>query len=282
VIKQYWFWLVVVSLAVLVVERLRPWREQKQPWRRDQWYQDLFWLAFNGYLFGLIAAPLFNVVASHTETLLGSFFGAQPASFKLLGGLPFWAQLPLAMLIVDFVEWSVHNLLHRVPLLWRIHRVHHSIHTMDWIGNFRFHWGEIVIYSAIRYVPAAMLGVPWQVGLTAGVIATTIGHLNHANLDISWGPLKVILNSPRMHLWHHDANPATPAGVNFGVVFSIWDWIFRTAYLPAHPPERIGFEGDQKLSKGLFGRFFLPFVDLSTSEKETESGCLVPGNTSAA
>jgi sterol desaturase/sphingolipid hydroxylase (fatty acid hydroxylase superfamily) len=88
-----------------------------------------------------------------------------------------------------------------------------------------------------------------------------IGHLNHANLKISWGPLRYLLNSPRMHIWHHDKHPDRTAGVNFAVVFSLWDWIARTAYMPRHSPDALGFEGDQRFPGALWWRFLLPFLD---------------------
>jgi len=50
-----------------------------------------------------------------------------------------------------------HNLLHRVPWLWTFHKVHHSITTMDWIGNWRFHWMEIVVYKTLQWLPLAWL-----------------------------------------------------------------------------------------------------------------------------
>ena len=50
-------------------------------------------------------------------------------------------------LLKDFLEWCIHNLLHRVPWLWEFHKLHHTIEELDWIGNFRFHWMEVVIYE---------------------------------------------------------------------------------------------------------------------------------------
>jgi sterol desaturase/sphingolipid hydroxylase (fatty acid hydroxylase superfamily) len=105
---------------------------------------------------------------------------------------------------------------------------------MDWIGNFRFHWMEIVVYQGLTYFPLVILGVDPLVILLVAIATTIIGHLNHSNIDITWGPLRYLFNSPRMHIWHHMAQlpGGHPTGVNFGVSFSLWDWIFRTAYWP--------------------------------------------------
>lgn len=93
------------------------------------------------------------------------------------------------------------------------------------------------------------------------VISTTIGHLNHANLNISWGPPRYILNSPRMHIWHHEKTRRGRAGKNFAVVFSFWDWVFGTAYMPkeAGAPPALGFQGMERIPTGVMWRFFVPW-----------------------
>jgi sterol desaturase/sphingolipid hydroxylase (fatty acid hydroxylase superfamily) len=230
---------------------------------RAQVGQDLFWLAFNGYFSKMALTPLMMHAEGGLSRLYELATGASPAAVKLAADLPLWAQIPLYLVIADFIEWLVHNALHRNRWLWSIHRVHHSIVTMDWIGNFRFHWGETIIYSAVKYLPLAILGAPWYVVLTVAVISTTIGHLNHANLNISWGPLRFLLNSPRMHIWHHEKELRGRAGVNFAVVFSVWDWLFGTAYMPrtALQPDELGYRGQERSPSGLLPRFFLPFLD---------------------
>jgi sterol desaturase/sphingolipid hydroxylase (fatty acid hydroxylase superfamily) len=133
---------------------------------------------------------------------------------------------------------------------------------MDWIGNFRFHWTEIILYHTIKYLPLLVLGAEARAVLIAAAIATAIGHLNHSNLAITWGPLRYVLNSPRMHIWHHDIQVRDNAGVNFAVVFSLWDWVFRTAYMPEKGmPGEIGFKGEKKIPANLLWRFFLPFAE---------------------
>lgn len=258
---NYGLWLAVVSLGVALAERTRPWR-QEQPALRPQLLQDLFWLGLNGYGLGWLLGPLLGRIGSGLESALGHVAGFGPREAQVMGGWPLWLQLPVLLLVADLIEWLVHNLLHRVEPLWRIHRLHHSIHDMDWIGNFRFHFLEVVLYQSVKHLPLALLGASGTAILVAAVISTLVGHLNHANLKISWGPLRYLLNSPRMHIWHHDAEPRNRAGVNFAVVFSLWDWLFRTAYMPLdRVPARLGFAGDGRFSDALWWRLLLPFVD---------------------
>ncbi len=272
--KTYPFWLLTVSVVCFAAERLFTWRKD-QSFLRPQLGQDVFWLLFNGWISAYTFQVLFTGIESGLSGGWQALTGIEVTGTGLIGSQPLVVQIPVYLVIGDFIEYAVHNLLHRIPFLWRIHRVHHSITTMDWIGNFRFHWGETILYKSFKYLPLALLGADWRVILSTAVIATAIGHLNHANLNISWGPFRYLLNSPRMHIWHHEKDVRGRAGVNFAVVFSTWDWIFGTAYMPqSHPqaPEEIGFHGQKQVPQSLLMRFFVPFLD----KKEKKPAVLAP------
>ncbi|MBN2444221.1 MAG: sterol desaturase family protein [Spirochaetales bacterium] len=262
IVRSYLFWLLVTSFIVLLAERIRPWRK-KQGLLRKEIGQDLLWFVFNGFIGGIIFAVAFNTIYSFLRLLFSIVFLRNPETILLLNNLPFPLQILLYLIITDFLEWCIHNLLHRVPFLWKFHRVHHSITTMDWIGNFRFHWLELFVYNTLKFLPIAVLGAHPDAILIVAVITTLIGHLNHSNLNISWGFFRYLLNSPRMHIWHHEKKLRGKAGVNFGVVFSFWDWLFRTAYMPLKQtvPDELGFSGQENMSNHFLMRFFLPFLD---------------------
>jgi sterol desaturase/sphingolipid hydroxylase (fatty acid hydroxylase superfamily) len=262
--RGYFFWLLVVSLACLLAERLRPWRAG-QKLLRPQFLQDLFWLFFNGHYFGLLFA---SITAFLLQWAAPSLHAAKSLNF--LAAQPLAVQFLAYFLLKDFLEWCIHNLLHRVPALWEIHKLHHSIVHMDWIGNFRFHWLEIVVYQGLTYLPLVILGVDPTVLLLVAIANTVIGHLNHSNLDLSYGPLRYIFNSPRMHIWHHAAEtpPGRPSGANFGTSLSVWDWIFRTAHwptadtAPSQQPPQLGFQGIERFPKSFTRRFLYPLTRL--------------------
>jgi sterol desaturase/sphingolipid hydroxylase (fatty acid hydroxylase superfamily) len=150
-------------------------------------------------------------------------------------------------------------MLHRIKWLWVFHEVHHSIHTMDFVGNFHFHWVEILVYRTLQWLPLAWLGAPGAVLMPVAILTTAWGHFNHANLDVSLGPLGYVLNNPRMHLWHHDASDEGGVAKNFGVVFSLWDFAFGTAYWPRdRSPERLGYPGDETMPEGFLGQLLWP------------------------
>jgi sterol desaturase/sphingolipid hydroxylase (fatty acid hydroxylase superfamily) len=268
VLRQYWFWLFCASLFVLALERVRPWRAQ-QKMLRPLLAQDFFWLVFNGYVWSIVAAFVLGVLPAGGNATVRQVLGGFARGISAVGTLPLLVQAILYLVAADFIEWCVHNALHRVGWLWPIHRVHHSIHTMDWIGSFRFHWGEHIVYRSIKFVPLALLGARYDAMLIAWVTSTAIGHLNHANLKISWGPFRYVLNSPMMHIWHHDRDPDNGVGYNFGIVFSMWDWIFRTAYMPAGKvPGALGFHGDERYPDSLWKRFLIPYVSTRSGDNE--------------
>ena len=173
---------------------------------------------------------------------------------------PVWVQFLVFLVVKDILEWCIHNLLHRIPWLWEFHKLHHSIEELDWIGNMRFHWMEIVVYRGLTYFPLFLLGVDETVILWIAVFSTLIGHLNHSNLNLDWGIFRYVLNSPRLHVWHHDVVQHQKSGQNFGIVFSLWDFLFGTAYLPARgEPARLGFERMAEFPQGLLQRLIYPF-----------------------
>lgn len=237
---NYLVWLLGISAFFALVERLRP--ERPQPLLRRGWLVDLTYLLFNGHFYALVAGAA--VAWSVEWTQRGLAAGDLLPERAILAGRPAWLQFLAYFILSDFLQWCVHVLLHRVPFLWRIHQVHHSVTTMDWAGNFRFHWLEIVVYRCLLYLPLLYLGGDAAPLFAAAIFGTIWGHFNHSNLRVHIGPLGYIFNSPRMHLWHHDVSSEGGVAKNFGIVLSVWDYLFRTAYWPRdRAPRQIGFPG---------------------------------------
>lgn len=133
---------------------------------------------------------------------------------------------------------------------------------MDWIGNWRFHWAEIIVYRSLLYPFALLFGFSSAVMFWYGVLNTAIGHFAHSNIRGFIGPLRYLINSPEMHLWHHAHPESGPIDRNFGISLSIWDWLFRTAYLPdRRDPERLGFTGVENFPKAFLSQTLWPFLN---------------------
>ena len=237
----YWHWLAGLSLAFVILERVFP-RARAQGLMRPGLFTDLFYLVFNGHFLGVLLALASTPLASFLDRALAA--RGLEIHLAVAAAWPWWLQLIVAFVAIDFVQWSIHNLLHRVPWLWELHKVHHSITHMDFWGSLRFHFGEIIVYKSLQYVPLALLGFDGTALFVIAVVSTAIGHFNHANLRVRMGPLRYVLNGPEMHVWHHAHPSVGPINVNFAINLAIWDWLFGTAYLPAQagPPTRLGFD----------------------------------------
>src|SRR5262245_24746693 len=255
--RGYFFWLLVISLRCWVLDRLAPWRSCQRAWR-DQFGQDLFWLVFNGHYAGILLASLSAWILQVLTRLIGPEFRL-PGPITFLTDRPLWLQFLVFLVVKDFLEYLIHNLLHRVPALWEFHKLHHSIRELDWIGNMRFHWMEIAVYHSLTYLPLFLLNVDARVILWIAIFTTIMGHLNHSNLNLDWGIFRYLLNSPRLHVWHHDLVQHDRHGQNFGIVFSLWDYLFGTAYAPAQGyPAKLGFDGMDLFPSGLVSRMIYP------------------------
>ena len=258
---NYFYWLIGLSLAVWVLEIIFPWRKEQAIFRRDFWL-DGFYMFFNFFLFSLIG---YNAISNIVVDLLNDFLTSLDITNLVainLAELPKWSQFVIMFVVADFIQWNIHRLLHKNKYLWEFHKVHHSVIEMGFAAHLRFHWMETVIYKTLQYIPLAMLGFGIQDFFIIHIIAVAIGHLNHANLKITYGPLKYILNNPVMHLWHHAKHlPEGSAGVNYGLSLSIWDYFFKTAYIPnenAHEP--LGFDRIEQFPKTFVQQETYPFI----------------------
>jgi sterol desaturase/sphingolipid hydroxylase (fatty acid hydroxylase superfamily) len=266
---SYVHWLLATSAAFVLLERLFPWRGGQRLLRRG-WLRDVGFVALNGHFFSLLTAAATGAVAvaaTRAFRFLGLRFEGSPVA-----DWPFLAQFAVFLVLADFLQWCIHNLLHRVPWLWTFHKVHHSITTMDWIGNWRFHWMEILVYKGLQWLPLAWLGASPGAIFAVAVVTTFWGDFNHANLDVGLGPIGYVLNSPRMHLWHHDQSSEGGAAKNFGIVFSLWDHVFGTAYWPRErSPERLGYPGMAEMPGTLIGEILWPLTSRGDGARTQES-----------
>ncbi len=271
---NYFYWLVGLSLAIWLLEIVFPWRKDQPVFRQD-FFVDLFYLFFNFFLFSLIGYnALSNVGVQAFNDLLG-LFGIQNLVAIQIQLWPVWAQLLTLFLVRDFVQWNIHWLLHRVPWMWEYHKVHHSVEQMGFAAHLRYHWMETIIYRTLEYIPLAMIGFGIQDFFIVHVFTLAIGHLNHANINLPLGPLRFLVNSPQMHLWHHvEKLPHDhPQGINYGITLSVWDYLFRTAYQPYNGSHlKLGFPNLAQFPHKLVDQLLYPWrqpkpVNLPVAEK---------------
>ena len=256
---SYFYGLLLVSLVVYVLELLFPWRKNQPRIRKDFWL-DGFYMFFNFFLFSLIGYNSLSNVAVEALSDLRRALGIESLVVLDVAALPVAAQLGIMFVARDFIEYWVHRLLHRVPRLWSFHKVHHSVQQMGFAAHLRYHWMETIVYRAIEYIPLAMIGFGLQEFFVVHMIALTIGHFNHANLRVPLGPLRYVLNSSQMHIWHHAKKLPTRYGANYGLSLSIWDWLFGTVYWPHSGRDiPLGFRHVEEYPDHFLPQMLVPF-----------------------
>lgn len=259
---NYFYYLILVSLLVWGLEIAAPWRKNQKTFRKDFW-QDAFYMFFNFFIFSLIGYnALSNVFVELFKDFLG-LFGVKNMVAIQVGSWATWLQFLLMFVLADFIQWSVHVMLHKVPRLWRFHQVHHSVEEMGFAAHLRFHPVETIIYKSALFLPLTMIGFGIQDMFLLHAFNILIGHLNHANIRWDYGLLKYILNSPHMHIWHHVKHlpKEHPYGINFGITLSIWDYLFDTAYMPHSGKDiELGFEDIEEYPDTFLQQMREPFT----------------------
>lgn len=140
-------------------------------------------------------------------------------------------QLFMATLVVDFFKYWWHRWTHEVPLLWRIHSVHHCLDRLEMLRASYFFPFDIFMTVATGSFFLLMLGVDYQIIAFHNVFAGITGLLNHSNADLKCGFFDHFLNSIGHHRAHHSVS-APGAFSNYGSFFNFTDRMFGTRYLP--------------------------------------------------
>ncbi len=255
---NYFWGLITISLLVWFLEIAFPWRKEQSILRKDFWL-DFFYMFFNFFLFAIVISGIYKILEVFFVDI-----GVTSKSLSIIdiSSLPMWSQLLIFFIFLDFVQWFTHVLLHRFNILWRFHKVHHSVKEMGFAAHLRYHWIENIFYKPLKVFAVMILGgfEPEQAYIVH-FIAISIGHLNHSNIKLTYGPLKYVFNNPVMHLYHHAYTlPEGSHGVNFGISLSLWDYIFKTNYVPENSGTiELGYSDDKKMPKNFFGQMIYGF-----------------------
>ena len=250
---NYFYGLMLISLLVWGLELLFPWRTSQSIFRKDFWL-DGFYMFFNFFIFSVAISGFYKLIE------LGfTDFGFTQHSVALLdpSKWPMWSQLVVFFVVLDFVQWVTHIMLHKIPLFWEFHKVHHSVTEMGFAAHLRYHWMENILYKPLKtFAVMILFGFEPEQAYIVHFLAIAIGHFNHSNIKITWGPLRYLFNNPVMHLYHHAYDlPEGKFGVNFGISLSLWDYLFNTNYIPEDGGMvKLGFPGVEEFPDDFVGQ----------------------------
>lgn len=260
---NYFWGLILISFVVWLLEIVFPWRKEQSIFRKDFWL-DGFYMFFNFFIFAIAISGFYQILS-----LLFADIGLAKDDLTLvdISDWPLWLQLLVFFVVLDFVQWFTHILLHKYAFLWQFHKIHHSVKEMGFAAHLRYHWMENIFYKPLKTFGVMLLGgFEPDHAYIVHFIAISIGHLNHSNVKLTWGPLKYIINNPVMHLYHHSYHlPEGRYGVNFGISLSLWDYLFGYNHIPEDSGNiELGFPGDNQLPKGFFRQLFYGFKKTNT------------------
>lgn len=247
-----------VALGILIMaERVPRLRFQPSPLFRSFFVSDLFYLVTGGILLSL-------VMRAQALPWAGIFGEGIP---RTLADAPFALTVGVALILYDLGAYILHTLLHRLDVLWGLHKVHHSSHTLDWLATFRAHILEHALRHLVSPVLLIVLGFPLTAVAMAGALYGTWAAFNHANVRVPLGFLEPLLITPRLHRLHHV--PATSER-NLGTIFSVWDRLLgRLEATPAAPLRPTGVPGAVDTYPQTWPRQLVePFARRSAHEQE--------------
>lgn len=216
---------IAILSILLILETLIPYRANTAK-RTTRWISNIGLAALSALLVRLLSSASLILLPVTLATFLQE---QQWGLFHWLGFGPLTSFL-LTLLILDLIIYGQHVLFHHTPLLWRLHRVHHTDVNLDTTSGVRFHPVEIGLSLLLKLLAVGLLGAP-----AAGVIAFEIllngaALFNHSNIKLPKNLdrlLRLIIVTPDMHRVHHSTLPKE-TNSNFGFNLPWWDWLFKT------------------------------------------------------
>ncbi len=180
-----------------------------------------------------------------------------PAGLRdLVLARPGWLQFIVLILVADLANYAGHRALHEIGPLWRLHKVHHSSTELDWLSTSRGHPLDQIINLVVTVIPVYAIGFDLTFSAAFMAFQFYFPFLAHANTRITLRPLSTVFVTPAFHHWHHAAESAA-VNRNYGAILSVWDRIFRTAYLPRRMPAAYGI--GEEVPASWLGQLAAPF-----------------------
>ncbi|MDP7078959.1 MAG: sterol desaturase family protein [Candidatus Undinarchaeales archaeon] len=205
-------------LAILLLEGWRP----LFPLKKDRWHH----LARNATI-TVIASVVVYLLFSSVKLLVEAQVRAN--GWGLLGMIPLTGLLRTTVVVVLFDAWMYlwHRMNHRIRILWRFHRIHHTDDAMDVSTAWRFHPGELVLSAAAGLFIIALFGLTLQDLLVYETLMLPVIYLHHSDFYLPGRVdrlLRTVLVTPWMH-WVHHSNKGRELNSNYGSILSVWDRI---------------------------------------------------------
>jgi ornithine lipid hydroxylase len=224
------------------------------------------WNENDGQTFANIAHTLLSKGMVQTLIVFSAVIGlttyVTPASEPGYGiwprGWPLWTQVILGVVVAEFGLYWGHRIAHEWKPLWRFHAVHHSVIRLWIVNTGRFHFIDSFKSIAVSMAILLALGAPMEVLAWLSAVTAFIGMLTHCNVDMRFGPLSWVFNTPELHRWHHSRD-LREGNKNYSENIMLWDHLFGTYFREQErrPPEDIGIS--EHMPPGFLQQLAWPF-----------------------
>jgi sterol desaturase/sphingolipid hydroxylase (fatty acid hydroxylase superfamily) len=246
--------LLLMALIYVPIERLWPQYPQQSTFRK-YWFLDIIYFMSTHLPLQILSFLVLLPATQATKYL------AIPALQVMLAKLPWLVQFILVVIVADFAEYFTHLALHKAPLLWRFHAIHHSSKELDWIAGSRAHFVDDTLIRGLILAPVMVLGFSQNIIVAYLIFVTIHATWTHCNFapepkKAKWIEKFVIL--PRYHHWHHSSQKEA-IDKNFAIHFPWIDKLFGTYYCPDHWPETYGLS-HENIPYTFWAQTFYPFV----------------------
>ena len=224
---------VYLIIALFLLERFMPHEEKWRP-ADGQLFADLaHTLSSKGTVQGLL---LFGGIIG-----LADFIGARAETGIWPHDWPMWAQISLGIVAAEFGLYWAHRLGHEWPLMWRFHAIHHSVRRLWIINTGRFHFIDSLISIVLGLGILIWMGAPMEIIKWLSAVTAFIGMLTHCNVEMRFGWISYVFNTPEVHRWHHSKR-LREGNKNYCENVMIWDLVFFSYFNEnwRRPPTNIG------------------------------------------
>ena len=226
---------IVVCAIFIPLERLFALHKEQKIFRKG-WWNDLIYVFVNKLFIqaGLLVIIVGVGVCAHWLV---------PAALqRTVAAQPYWLQTLQAIVIADIGFYVAHRMFHAIPWLWQFHAVHHSIEEMDWLAAARVHPLDQVMTKGMSLLPLYALGYSDVTLAAYSILYMWQSYLIHANVRISFGPLRWLIASPEFHHWHHGNQPEA-YNKNYAGQLAVLDMLFGTLHMPrGQMPSKYGVD----------------------------------------
>lgn len=182
-----------------------------------------------------------------------------------------YAKIVVTIVLLDGSIYFQHVLFHKVPFIWRLHRVHHADVDLDVTSALRFHPLEILISIGYKLAVVFLLGVGPEAIVIFEVILSSMAMFNHSNLHIPDSIEKILrlfIITPQMHIIHHSVD-RKESDMNYGFNLSVWDRLFRTYQKEFITSGQIGQSYYREKTEHSFKNILLlPFINITKENKQ--------------